>query len=941
VKCKTLLSAFMTILCGITVCAQMVTSNLQGTVTDPSGAVVAGSSVTAANLETGLQRTTTTNSEGFYRFNLLPRGEYEVRAAKSGFNNGTLKTVLTVGDTITANVVLRVSGQAEQVNVTAEATQVDTATSQIQEGVTQAQIANLPVNDRNFQQLANLIPGVAPSPSYDPTKRLYGGVVSGGATARSSGISVDGGNFNDNIVGGPVGLVPEDSIQEFQVITNQFSAEYGHSSGPFINVVTKSGTNDVHGSGFLLFRHKNLQARGFFEPTKPDFDREQFGGAVGGPIIPDKTFGFFAVERNRQQKSQTVNTGGVFPQFEGSFPAPFRDLLMVAKLDHHVTPAHSLSFRSTFQRNSSREGLRIDPNISVGGSPTESAFQVATNENISWQGTHTWVISPRTLNQFVVQFNRFINSLVPTSEGINLRFPSVVIGQNASTPQNVQQDRLQFREDFSTMGNWHGVHNLKFGADLNPRIKYNALFDLFKGGVFIFGQDDPSLQCSPDIAHPISCTTSIPPLFALKGLGSTSEKGTTVWQMAYYAQDDWKLNRRLTLNLGLRYEYESGFIDAGFHHPLEGLAPFFNSRTRETPKLNFGPRVGFAYDVLGTGHTVLRGGFGIYFDSTPWEISYIDRTFDGAKYLFGFFTPAQPTLSDPAFSATQTPGGFAIDGPVHQPYTEQFSVGVGQQLPAGIVLDASYVHILGLHGWMTRELNPQGVTSSGVAVAPPFPGLGLFSSFQTTNISHYNALQVSARKSLQRNVQFQVSYTLSKAVGLSDDIFEPGVPQDSNNIFADKGPTLRDARNRFVLSGIIRLPLGLETSNIVSLQSGRPFNITTGTDDNGDGHLKDRPPGVGRNAGRSAPVYIWDTRLSRPFKIGERVNVSPTVDMFNVVNHANFDAESYIGTLNAGCPTGVGPPVCGTLQNPGLAFGKPTDIGSPARQLQLGIRVTF
>jgi outer membrane receptor protein involved in Fe transport len=924
-----------------TVRAQLVASNLQGTVTDATGAVVAGATVTAISLETGLQRSTTTNSEGFYRFNLLPRGEYTVRAAKEGFSNVDSKVVLTVGNTVTANAVLRVAGQAERVNVTSEATQVDTATSQIQEGVTQAQIANLPVNDRNFQQLANLIPGVSPSPSYDPTKRLYGGVVAGGATARSSGISVDGGNFNDNIVGGPVGLVPEDAIQEFQVITNQFSAEYGHSSGPFINVVTKSGTNDVHGSGFLLFRHEALQARGFFETTKPDFDREQFGGAVGGPIIHDKTFGFFAVERNRQQKSQTVNTGGIFPQFEGSFPAPFRDLLMVAKFDHHFNPAHSLSFRSTFQRNTSREGLRIDPNISVGGPPTESAFQVATNENISWQATHTWVLSSRTLNQFVVQFNRFINSLVPTSHGINLRFPSVVVGQNASTPQNVQQDRLQFREDFSTMGSWHGVHNLKFGADLNPRIKYNALFDLFKNGVFIFGQDDPSLQCFPDFVDPVSCTTSIAPLFALKGLGSTKETGTTTWQMAYYAQDDWKLNRRLTLNLGVRYEYESGFIDAGFHHPLEGLAPFFDSRTRETPKLSFGPRVGFAYDVLGSGQTVVRGGFGIYFDSTPWEISYIDRTFDGVKYLFGVFTPAQPTLSDPAFAAAQVPGGFAIDGKVHQPYTEQFSIGLGQQLPAGIVLDASYVHILGLHGWMTRELNPQGTTTSGVVVPPPFPGLGLFSSFQTTNISHYNALQLSARKNLQRNVQFQVSYTLSKAVGLSDDIFEPGVPQDSNNIFADKGPTLRDARNRFVLSGIVKLPLGLETSNIVSLQSGRPFNITTGTDDNGDGHLKDRPAGLGRNAGRAAPTYIWDTRLSRPFKIGERVNVSPTVDMFNVVNHPNFDAESYIGTLNAGCPTGVGPPACGTLQNPGSAFGKPTDIGSPARQLQLGIRVVF
>ena len=910
-----LLLGILILTAGYAVRAQVTTSNLQGLVSDSSGAVIPNAEITATNLDTAVQRSTTTGAEGFYRFNFLPRGQYEVRAAKSGFAPATLKTTLTVGETATANIVLKVSGKTEEVSVSGETNQVDTSSSQLQTPVLQSQIENLPINDRNFQQLANLVPGAAPSPSYDPTKRLYGGVVSAGATARSSGISVDGGNFNDNIVGGPVGLVPEDAIQEFQVITNQMSAEYGHSSGPFVNVVTKSGTNAVHGSGFLLFRHKDLQARGFFEQTKPDFDREQFGGSVGGPIIRDKTFGFYAIERNRQEKTQTVSTGGVFPQFEGSFPAPFRDLLMVSKFDHHFNSAQSLSFRASFQRNTSREGLRIDPNISVGGPPTASAFQVATNENISWQATHAWMLSSRTLNQFLLQFNRFINNLVPTSQGINLRFPSVVVGQNASTPQGVQQDRLQLRDDFSTMADWHGVHNFKVGLDLNPRIKYNSLFDLFKSGVFIFDQDDPTIQCFPDFSNPASCTSSISPAFALKGLGSTKEDGTTVWQIAFYGQDDWKLNRRLTLNLGLRYEYESGFINAGFHHPLEGQAPFFDSRTRQTPKLNFGPRIGFAYDVLGNGRTVLRGGFGIYHDSTPWEISFIDRTFDGVKYQFGFFTPSQPTLADPAFSAPQIPGGFAIDGKVTQPYTEQLSMGVGQQLPYGIVLDASYIHILGLHGWMTRELNPGGAV---------FSGLGLFSSFQTTNISHYNALQLSARKRLEKHVQFQLSYTLSKAVSLSDDIFEPGVPQDSNNIFADKGPTLRDARHRFVLSGIVELPLGLQTSNIISLQSGRPFNITTGTDDNGDGHLKDRPAGVGRNAGRAAATYIWDTRLARPFKIGERVTVSPTLDLFNVVNHPNFDAESYVGALTAG-----------------PQFGKPTDIISPPRQLQIGARVTF
>jgi len=240
------LVVIVSLLLVVPVNAQVVTSNLQGFVTDTSGAIVPGAKVTAVNVETGESRETPTNEEGLYRFNLLPRGRYEVRVAKAGFAVETLKGLnLYVGDTLTANLVLHLAGQAETVSVSSEASQVDLASSQIQGHVQQLQIATLPINDRNFQQLANLIPGVASAPSYDPTKRLYGGVVSGGATARSSGISVDGGNFNDNIVGGPVGLVPEDAIQEFQVITNQFSAEYGHSSGPFVNVVTKSGTNNT------------------------------------------------------------------------------------------------------------------------------------------------------------------------------------------------------------------------------------------------------------------------------------------------------------------------------------------------------------------------------------------------------------------------------------------------------------------------------------------------------------------------------------------------------------------------------------------------------------------------------------------------------------------------------------------------------------------------
>ena len=906
--------------------AQVVTSNLQGVVTDVTGAALPGAAVTATNAETGEVREATSDAEGAYRLNLLPRGRYEVKAAVAGFETGVVQDAnLTVGGTLTVNLQLRVAGM-EKVTVIGEAPRLELSSSQVQGGVLRAQIESLPINDRNFQQLANLIPGAAPSPSYDPTKRLYGGVVAGGGTARSSAISVDGGNFNDNIVGGPVGLIPEDAIQEFQVVTNQFSAEYGHSSGPFINVVTKSGTNELHGSAFALYRNDVLQALGSFETEKQDFERRQFGASVGGPLSRDKTFGFFAVEGNHQDKTQTVTTQGVFPQFEGSFDAPFRDVMVVGKLDHHWSPAHAVSLRASFQRNTSREGLRNDPNIAVGGPPSESAFQEALNKDLSIQAMYTWVMSSRSVNQLSVHYNRFDNQLDPTSTGINLRFPSVVVGQNASTPQAVRQQRWQVRDDLSTILQGRGTHNLKVGVDLNPRIEYDALFDLFKGGVFIFDQDDPTLACS----SPTSCTTSIAPAFALQGVGSSGEEGTTVWQAAAYVQDDWRLSRKLTLNLGLRYEYESGFVNAGYDHPLEGQAPFFDSRTRENYKKAFGPRVGFAFDPKGTGRTVIRGGFGIYYDSTPWETSYIDRSFNGVTYQFGFFTPAQPDLADPAFAAAQTPGGFAISGAVVQPRTEQASLGLGQALPGGLVLDATYVHVRGKHGWMSRELNPG---------AARYPTLGLFTSFETSNESWYDALLLSLRRDLADGLQVQASYTLSKARNLSDDIFEPGVPQDSDDLDAEEGPTLRDARHRFVLSGIARLPLGLEGSTIFAAQSGRPFNITTGTDDNGDGHLKDRPPGTGRNAGRASATYVWDLRLSRPFQVSARVRLIPTVDVFNVVNHPNFDPESFIGALNAGCAEG--PPACGTLARPGPAFGRPTDTVSPSRQFQLGVRMLF
>jgi hypothetical protein len=889
--------------------SQPTTGTIQGTVQLESGEAVVDINVTVTNQQTGLSRSTTSSADGFFRFTALPPGVYSVATEGKGFGTQTHTDItLVVGQTVIQNFVLQMAQQEELV-ITSEVPLVDVTKSSVGLPIRTEQIESLPLNSRNFQELASLVPGASPSPSYDPTKKRIGGVTFAGATARGSTVIIDGGSYDDDVVGGPVGLVPEDSIREFQVLTNRFSAEFGRAATGAINVVTKSGTNDYHGSGFFLFRDQSLNSKNFFETEKAPYDRQQMGASFGGPIQENKSFFFVSYERTNEDTSGFLDTGGLYPDFEGSFPTPFDDTMFLARVDFQLNNEQNLNVRYSHQGNDVIEQLIVDPNVGYGGPPAENANQIASNRINSILGSHTWVISDESLNQFRFHYIKFENALAPTSTGSpSLRFPSIVVGQNASTPQGVTQDRIQIASDYSKSLDWHGPHELKVGADLNF-MSVDLLFDLFKAGAFFFFEDDPTLG------------QNVQPGLAILGVGSTQLSGFDYQQYGFYIQDDWHPNSDLTLNLGLRYDLELGLFENDFPSPLTGRGIwFFDGTEPKNDTNNFSPRIGFAYALGGENKTVVRGGYGIYYDVTVSEIATVPIVFDGLRYAF--VALENPGTTDVEFLKSQidpnsiVPSGFVTPPGQVEPYSQQFNLGFSHDFGDGTTLSADYLHILSLHEWVSQEVNPLRPDGNRA-----IDGIGSFTDFESSGRSTYDALQMSLQRRLSRDTEILVSYTLSKHTNLSDDIFLPGAPQTSFEWEAERGPSLRDQRHRFVLSGLWRLPYDFKISGVFTAASARPFNVITGSDDNGDGVLKDRPPGVERNSERGSNYVNLDLRISKQFLIHD-FRLEVLADFFNLTNHDNFDPESFNGVI--------------VSEN----FGQPAVAFNP-RLIQFGTRVQF
>ncbi|MEQ1923084.1 MAG: carboxypeptidase regulatory-like domain-containing protein, partial [Pyrinomonadaceae bacterium] len=535
---------------------QATTADILGTVEDPTGRVIPGATVTATNVATNQSRKTTTNDSGNFAITNLQPGRYNVTVEAASFSKAVVKDIeLNVGANRTLQIDLKVGQISEIVEITANDALIEVSRSDIGTTVSPKEIENLPLLNRTFAGLSIIAPEARPVGNFDPTKTRVGNIAFAGGDGRQVNVNIDGGDNKDNVVGSLLQNFSYESIQEFQVIQHRWTAEQGRSVGGIVNVITKSGTNNLHGSLFGNFRDEKLRAFDFFDDiakitnpayTKPEFNRQEFGGSIGGPIKKDRTFFFFALERFRERQNVAIFPAAVAEikaipgnNFVPVIPTPYNDTLLSAKVDHRFNAKHSMFGRFSYQGNDSPNDQVANP-----ARTDLSGGNLTTNKLYSALGNYTYNITPNVLNQFTFHFQDFVNEILPMQEGLTLNFPGgISIGQNANTPQATKERKFQFRNDLSVVS---GNHSMKFGVNYIHTILDGYFYFGTRGYSLTFGQSPTAIAALPGgFATPGLLT-------ALTFSDGASSHFQKIDQLAFYAQDDWKIRPNLTFNLGLR-----------------------------------------------------------------------------------------------------------------------------------------------------------------------------------------------------------------------------------------------------------------------------------------------------------------------------------------------------------------------------------------------------
>src|SRR5688572_7614003 len=479
--------------------AQATTGEITGRIEDAAGAVVPGATVTAENVDTGFARSTQSGAEGDYLITLLPPGRYTISAELQGFKRAVRESVLvSVGTRQTLLLRLEVGGVTEQVLVSGATPLIDTTRSEISGVVTSRDISNLPTLNRTFANIALTMPEARPAGGFDPTKTRVGNFAMNGGDGRQLDVNVDGGDNKDNVVGSLLQNFAYESIQEFQVLQHRWSAESGRAVGGVVNVISKSGTNALKGSGLLTFRNDSLIAKDFFQErgaVKPKFDRWEYGGSVGGPIVRDKLFFFGALERFDEPGAETpIRSDAIYNEIAAipgsqavrAIPTPYDDTLLTTKVDHRLSDRQSLLHRFSWQKNASPNDQVANPaltDLSGGNSNTNDLFDFVTK--------HTMSMGANRLNEATFHFQDFQNEILEVTKNPILIFATsgLRIGPAPNTPQATSERKFQLRDDYSW---FKGSHGLKFGT--------NYIFTKL-GGYFYFGAfgyeltffDDPTV----------------------------------------------------------------------------------------------------------------------------------------------------------------------------------------------------------------------------------------------------------------------------------------------------------------------------------------------------------------------------------------------------------------------------------------------------------------
>lgn len=890
---RNILAIFLWLAVSALAYGQLPSGTINGRVTDLQGASIAGAQVSVTSTAQGTSRQALTNAEGMYVFSALNAGTYDLRVESPTFSiTETHDLLLEAGKARTVDVELSPAASQAVVNVTADNQGVDLTQSMIQGQITSKTIENIPLNGRNFLELAYLVPGNRPAPTFDPTKTNTLEVSSAGSFGRGGNITVDGGDNNDEIVGGTLANFPADSVQEFQIATARFTAEVGRSGNSIINIVTKSGTNDFHGSLFFFERNRNLQALpATFDRTlpTPPFDREQYGASLGGPLRKDNAWIFTSFEyRNQNAAVQTGARNFATSQIQHtSAPAPLRDALWSSRYDQKLGASNSLMVRYSFNR--STDTGKATPSQAT---PSFSAAERQTSRNRfnSIETTLTTVLSPTRVNNFSFHYDNFSNGIPPfpqsaptTNPQLNLTneliFPSLADGANFNLPQATNLNRIQFRDAYS----WAlGRHSLRFGAEFQHYTASGEI-NVFGSGTVILPTDFAFADLNGDgkvndldipIAVALKSSAPVTPVPIPRVFNS---------YISGYAQDDWRVNPRLTLNLGLRWEYDTNITGTSSDHgpcpsltslsstPCTWMANILDLRKSPDAK-NFSPRLGFAFDPSGKGKTVFRGGYGIYYDriileAASKELVQNNRALTVTQYAgsscispyvpgppsFGAcfaplssFAPGSPNLAAPFSGPRQTGGvGLIATGPdTHHPTFQQFSVGLQQQFGNNWILSADGLHVFARRQLNGHFLRSTSSTSPYVAcsgsnapclITDPVSGISdSITILESKAKSWYDGLIVSLQHRSSKlgpiSYQYNVSYTLSKTLDYSnDDQLNNGNANEQVNLVEgvnqpqlEKGYAVTDERSRLTFYGEAQLPWRISVAPIYTFGSGVP-----------------------------------------------------------------------------------------------------------------------
>ncbi len=891
-------------------------AQVTGIVRDQSGGVMPGVTVTAKSNATGLTRSEVTDASGTYRLVALLPGSYTITVEIQGFTTQTLPNVsLAIDQTATLDFALKPASVSENVTVTGEAPIVDVTRSDVGTALTTQQMQDLPVAARRWIDMAMLTPG---SSQDNIRGQFYRGNVSIGAgvtTFYSTGNIVDGVNNTWVEQGETRQNFPMDAIEEFKVSTSSFKAEYGLATGGVVNVVTKTGTNELHGSAFLFYRDQAMTARQYFQPSAPPYSREQAGGSLGGPIVKDKIHYFLTYERTDEDLFNSVSTPA-WPQYTGTYQSKQYRWTYLGRADSQLSTGQNLFVRFG-------QEYEYRPELTVGGTVIpSSSFDFSVPRTSAVVG-HTWVINTRMLNDFRFQYAYAKYEVSPPGshgswdagyfgpDRVGLctpvfNYPSVTVG-GCGNSQMGPEHRYQAKDDFSyQLPNAMGSHQLKFGGDFSyvPFQEDNLGSPL---GSWTFPLDLPYDPNNPK-TYPTQYTQSLPTYANLPSK-----------YFALYVQDDWEPTGGLTFNVGLRYDRQLGAYgdyltsDQQLTAQLTGTSavtyplavPFIDTSVRGNAK-NFGPRLGVAWDPARDGRMNIHAGWGIYYDNMRTLQLGGEITWPQSQTII----ISKPSYPDPLQGASRTnflstapPNITVMANNLRSPYSNSVSAGITRQLTRDVGLNADVSWVNRYDDTDTVNINEPNQTT-GIR---PYPQFGRVSQLQAVGDSTYRALFLKVDKRMSNRWSALVSYTLAAAR-------DQPIANDLGSVYGfarEDGYSLADRRHVMRASGTVQLPYDVQFSAILDLRSSQPFNPATSVDINKDGFAIDVPPGVGFRSGCrdmdlnainayratfglaavtsvACPTYQdIDLRLSKSFPFhGHRVELIG--QLFNLTNHANF-----------------------------------------------------